>query len=209
MVGAEGAGSKREAAALARRKLIVETAAELFVVKGFHQTSVRDIAQHAGISLGNLYNHFGGKEELIAEIAFLEASELEGLGQTLASNDDPERVVDRFVNGYLTYVSQPENAVLAAEITAEALRNPAIAKGFNENRDRLATALARVLKHGVADGQFHRDLNTTESAHLILDLIEGLALRSVFSDRKEARAARRAVMDMIERSLRAEEKRRT
>ena len=34
-----------------RRKLILETAIECFVLKGFHQTSIRDIANSASISL--------------------------------------------------------------------------------------------------------------------------------------------------------------
>ena len=57
---------------MGNREKIVEAALHSFTHKGFHQTSMRDIAQTAGVSVGNLYNHFTGKEALIGEIALLE-----------------------------------------------------------------------------------------------------------------------------------------
>lgn len=57
---------------MGNREKIVEAALHSFTHRGFHQTSMRDIAQAAGVSVGNLYNHFTGKEALIGEIALLE-----------------------------------------------------------------------------------------------------------------------------------------
>lgn len=57
---------------MGNREKIVDAALHSFTHKGFHQTSMRDIAQAAGVSVGNLYNHFSGKEALIGEIALLE-----------------------------------------------------------------------------------------------------------------------------------------
>ena len=45
-----------------RRETIVNAAIGCFIDKGFHTTSMRDIAQAASVSLGNLYNYFPGKE---------------------------------------------------------------------------------------------------------------------------------------------------
>ena len=56
-----------------RREQIIQAALGCFIEQGFHQTGMRDIAAAAGVSLGNLYNHFARKEELIALIASLEA----------------------------------------------------------------------------------------------------------------------------------------
>lgn len=44
------------------RGQILEAALELFSHRGFGATSVRDIANHAGISIGNVYHHFPEKE---------------------------------------------------------------------------------------------------------------------------------------------------
>ncbi len=41
---------------------ILTAALELFVAKGFHNISVHDIQKQANVSIGSIYNHFGGKE---------------------------------------------------------------------------------------------------------------------------------------------------
>jgi AcrR family transcriptional regulator len=46
------------------RAAIVEAAYQLFLRNGYHGTSMRDIAEAAGIALGGIYNHFGTKEEI-------------------------------------------------------------------------------------------------------------------------------------------------
>lgn len=50
------------------RSIILEAAYDLFIRQGYHGTSMRQIAQTAGIALGGLYNHFGGKEEVFEEV---------------------------------------------------------------------------------------------------------------------------------------------
>ncbi|HLE16240.1 MAG TPA: TetR/AcrR family transcriptional regulator [Anaerolineales bacterium] len=43
---------------------IVEAAYCLFLEQGYHGTSMRQIAQEAGIAVGGIYNHFSSKEEI-------------------------------------------------------------------------------------------------------------------------------------------------
>lgn len=43
---------------------ILAAASLLFTRKGYNGTSTRDIAAEAGVSLGNIYNYFGTKEEI-------------------------------------------------------------------------------------------------------------------------------------------------
>jgi len=47
------------------RALILETALEIFQERGYEQTTMRAIAQKAGVSLGNAYYYFRSKEYLI------------------------------------------------------------------------------------------------------------------------------------------------
>lgn len=51
-----------------RRELILKAAGRLFRRRGFHGTSTREVAEAAGISLGNIYNHFPTKEALFVEL---------------------------------------------------------------------------------------------------------------------------------------------
>ncbi len=47
------------------RSLILETALKLFGERGYEETTMRAIAEKAGVALGNAYYHFRSKEHLI------------------------------------------------------------------------------------------------------------------------------------------------
>jgi AcrR family transcriptional regulator len=48
--------------------LVRDIAAELFAEKGFHETTMRDIAGRAGMLPGSIYYHFPSKEDLLAGV---------------------------------------------------------------------------------------------------------------------------------------------
>lgn len=56
------------AAPAANLERILSAASDLFTRQGYHGTSTRDIAAGAGVSLGNIYNYFGTKEELFVSL---------------------------------------------------------------------------------------------------------------------------------------------
>jgi TetR/AcrR family transcriptional regulator, cholesterol catabolism regulator len=53
-----------------RKKIITEFAANLFRLKGYSATSMRDIADQVGIEAASLYNHIKSKHELLQIIVF-------------------------------------------------------------------------------------------------------------------------------------------
>jgi TetR/AcrR family transcriptional regulator, fatty acid metabolism regulator protein len=55
----------REQAALARRAQILEAAARTFAERGFHRTTIRDIARAADIGDGTIYHYFPNKTALL------------------------------------------------------------------------------------------------------------------------------------------------
>ncbi len=50
------------------RQDILDAAYNLFLEKGYHGTSMRQVSQLAGIALGGIYNHFSGKEDIFIEV---------------------------------------------------------------------------------------------------------------------------------------------
>jgi len=60
----------RHTSAQHTRERILSKAHRLFTRRGYHGTSMRRIAREAGVSLGNLYNHFRGKEALFTTVLF-------------------------------------------------------------------------------------------------------------------------------------------
>ena len=51
-----------------KKSRIEEAARQLFITHGFHATSMRNIAARAGTSLGNVYNYYRTKEEILGSI---------------------------------------------------------------------------------------------------------------------------------------------
>jgi AcrR family transcriptional regulator len=50
------------------RQAVLEAAYTLFLEQGYSATSMRQIAEHAGIALGGIYNHFASKDEIFQEL---------------------------------------------------------------------------------------------------------------------------------------------
>jgi AcrR family transcriptional regulator len=60
---------KLSQAVIEEKKIVIENAAkQLFIKRGFHATAMRDISRRAEVSLGNLYNYYRTKEEILESI---------------------------------------------------------------------------------------------------------------------------------------------
>jgi AcrR family transcriptional regulator len=122
--------------------------------------------------LGNLYNHFASKDELVAEIAQIEAADLTRLIADVTAGLSFED----FIPHYLKQVATPEHAILSIEILAAALRRPALATPFDANRKALINALSAHTKAKPAE------------IEIILDAVEALGMRCGLVHRKPKRA---------------------
>ncbi|WP_298853009.1 TetR/AcrR family transcriptional regulator [uncultured Ruegeria sp.] len=175
-------GSIREKATAKRRNQILEAAVMCFLERGYHQTGVRDIATRAGVSLGNLYNHFRGKHDVLVEIAMLERREMEPFLKILNSNTPAPKVLKKFIRAYAKYLAAPENVILTLEISSEAVRQPDIARLFVENRSSLTDALETVVRRGITDGDLRAVPDPLQASQLVIEVLEGSAYRSVLSE---------------------------
>ena len=165
-----------------RRDGIVQAAMACFVSRGFHATSMRDVAQAAGVSLGNLYNYFTGKDALIAEVATQEQHELQPLVTALETAARPTRaLIGDVLASYWSLCSEPAWAMLSAECLLEIARRPALAPHFDANRRRLEGALAQAVERGVACAQFGAGAPAAIVAQVLLDAIESDALRTALA----------------------------
>jgi AcrR family transcriptional regulator len=92
---------------------ILKGALYLFTRRGFHGTTVREIAQKAGVSMGNLYTYYDTKEEIFVDLVHLEGRRMEAIRQRelipLMESLDPEslrklaKAIGRVVSENLDY----------------------------------------------------------------------------------------------------------
>jgi TetR/AcrR family transcriptional regulator, cholesterol catabolism regulator len=96
----------------AEREKIVISAARLIVKKGFLKTSVRDIAEHCGISMGKLYYYLKSKNDILS--LFLEYS----TSTTVSSNKQfirrlkklaPRQALKEVFNGAIRYIDENQD----------------------------------------------------------------------------------------------------
>ncbi|MBP1128651.1 AcrR family transcriptional regulator [Serratia sp. PL17] len=183
---------------MGNREKIVDAALHSFTHKGFHQTSMRDIAQAAGVSVGNLYNHFAGKDALIGEIALLEnAFFTEFAARLVEGKHRPRQALSDFFTAYHVFVSSPDSVQLATEIVAEVARNATLAEKFDANQQQLTEALVQVIVLAQRAGEIAAALNPHELAQLILDVIESQALRQAIFPRKAPTVANHLLEQLI------------
>jgi len=85
MTGTGASRSLKEKQRAERETLILQVAEEMLAEKGFHDTSMDEIAQRVGIAKGTIYLHFGSKEDLIFTLLKRYAQEfLEGMDKIFA-----------------------------------------------------------------------------------------------------------------------------
>ncbi|MCU7798433.1 MAG: TetR/AcrR family transcriptional regulator [Candidatus Thiodiazotropha sp. (ex Myrtea spinifera)] len=66
---------------------ILTAALDLFVERGFHNVSVHDVQKSANVSIGSIYNHFGGKEGIAKALYYHLMKEFEEMIDEVISED--------------------------------------------------------------------------------------------------------------------------
>jgi len=91
----ENAPNLRERRAQLTRDEILRAARRLFAERGYARTSVRDIAQAAGVSAQTVYDSVGSKQELVLRLNDLIDAEagVADIVRAAAESDDPREVV--------------------------------------------------------------------------------------------------------------------
>ena len=111
----------------ARRDQIIAAAIEVISAKGFQKTTVRQIAQAAGVADGTIYNYFKNKDDiLMGIIAKLTEAEVREIHFGEAEQID----FDTFVEEYFTHRAMEVEAGLAAlrVIFSETMVNEKLAR---------------------------------------------------------------------------------
>ncbi len=157
------------------RKQILDAALRLFSEKGFARTSVRDIAQVAGITDAAIYYHFASKrdlfEALIEERGFTAA--LEGL-ERAEVNVGPEEAIPLIATNalQLMYANRDLMKVLMVEAIAE---DPVAAEEYGILVDRWEKAEARILRVYAGQGVLRTELVEELAKQLVVTVIGAFA----------------------------------
>ena len=166
--------SLRERQRQERERLILRAAEELFIERGYHDTSMDDIAARVGIAKGTVYLHFASKEDLT--LALFERGIREfvrGLDAILSADGTPRGKLEAIFER--TYGSMTDSSF---QLFSSMFRSPEVMARLHEKRQILAALweepsqrLTEVLEEGKAAGEFDPTMPTPIMLSLLLGLL--------------------------------------
>lgn len=155
-----------------RRAELIDLALEVFAVEGYRGTSLRTVAQRAGLSVAGVLHHFDSREHLLAEVIARRDTRACTPGPLAVTPDDLAEVLHRnaeepgLVELFVTLAAashepgHPARPVLAEHYARVV---PALTEYFTAHRDRLAPAA--------------RDLDPEHLARLAVAVADGAQLQ--------------------------------
>jgi AcrR family transcriptional regulator len=145
---------------ISRRDELLELAAAMFAERGLRATTVRDIADAAGILSGSLYHHFASKEEMVDEVLrdFLDWL-FARYEQIVAMESNPlERFKGLFMASFDAIEGRHAQVVIYQDEAKRLSLQPRFSYVEDLNRKQ-RQMWVDVLQQGIKEGYFRPDLN--------------------------------------------------
>jgi TetR/AcrR family transcriptional regulator, cholesterol catabolism regulator len=138
----------------ARRAEIVDVATRLFLERGFHKTSIRDIARACPFNLASLYKYVASKEDILFLVAqHLIDEKAKAMAAIEIDKADPEQSFRTALQAYCRIVHQYRRHIRLLYRELDALSSP--------RREIVMASLAtvtdvfeKILRKGISTGVF-------------------------------------------------------
>ncbi|HLB36173.1 MAG TPA: TetR/AcrR family transcriptional regulator [Gemmatimonadales bacterium] len=140
-----------------RLEHLLRTAARVFAEKGYHATTMRDLARATGMSLAGMYYYVQGKDELlfvIQERCFQQV--LAGATAAVAETSSPVERVTRFIHHHLGFFASHMSEMKVLSHEARSLTGPRLDK-VNRLKRRYVDLLAELITNLDVDGDGRPD----------------------------------------------------
>ncbi len=150
-----------------RRDELVAVAARLFAERGYHGTSMADLAEAMGVQKGSLYSLTGSKQDLLVVVTREGAAAFHAALDRVPEDADPLARIRAALRGHLAIVA--EQADTATVFTREwrFLEEPELT-AFRDERRRYETRWRSLLAEAAERGVLRTDLDFEATVLLIL-----------------------------------------
>ena len=156
-----------------RRAEILHAAFRAFREKGYHATTLDDIAEHVGVRKTALYHYFPDKEAILYECHLESLAEVRRLMATAGRSSDSasERLSFVIKEHVRVMIETLEGSPLAFEMSA---LSPERQAEVIEARDKYERGLRKIIDKGVKDGEF-RSVDSKLAVFAILGAVNWIA----------------------------------
>ncbi len=162
----------RETARPRSRERLLDAAEELFARRGFGGVGLAEVAEVAGLGKASLFHHFPSKAQLYCAVMARVLTRLDdALVRALAEGGSPTVRLDRWVDTTIDVLAaNPSYPRLLVRVLVE---DDELPHGLPEGREaaeavrRIGTAAVRLLREGMASGEFRR----ASTGHVLQSII--------------------------------------
>lgn len=139
----------------AGKGVILDAAIVNFHQRGFHATSMRDIARDAEITVASIYHHFASKQEILQDIMVRTLSDVISETRTalLGCSPDPAEQLSALMKAWVLFhtLRQPEALVGASEIRSLDRQGRRMVVTLRDEQERM---FKDVVRRGTESGAF-------------------------------------------------------
>lgn len=179
-----------------KKKAVLEAAATCFAAKGFHQTSMRDIAAQAKMSLGGIYRYYDSKNEII--LSFIEEGNqesAEAFEMLLSSKNFKKTLLSLMKYMWQDLVNDNQLGIYI-EIFSEALRNEEVLKIIQQENSE--QQLIEILKQSQLSKTIELNLSPNMAGMAILGAVEKAAENYVVQPSFRKKDAMKYIKEMVD-----------
>jgi len=155
-----------------RQGEVLAAAADLFAEHGYASTTVRDIADAAGILSGSLYHHFASKESMLDAIlrGFIDHT-IASFEEVLERDLGPTETLRTLIRTSLESMDDHRSAIIIYQNESRFLFDQKRFAYLGEAHLKFEAIWTGVLRRGVAEGEFRAGLDPVLVYRLVRDAI--------------------------------------
>ena len=166
------------------RERIIRAAVEVFAEKGYHRATIADVVARSGLSVGAIYTHFTGKEQLFLQSCDLISDQgldelavrLAPLTTTAGAPARRHRLLRRDDRRRST--ARPARSASSAP-GPRPTRSPAFARCSSVAASAWSAPAQLLLREGIARGELPSWLDVDGFARGFMALLDGLLLQRI------------------------------
>jgi AcrR family transcriptional regulator len=157
---------------LARKELILSSAAKVFAAKGFSSATVRDIADEAEILSGSLYYYFDSKEAIVEEVLVTYLDEMvRGYHAAVAESRAPAEALEKLIARALNALVDNREQLTILQNDWHYVRPMA---GIAERQHQVESVWMETIQQGIDAGVLRGDVDARMQYRTIMGAIQAV-----------------------------------
>lgn len=166
-----------------RREEIVQALLDLTAERGTRDVSTQAIADRVGIAQPTVFRHFPTRDAIFrAALDSIGRKLLDVLTPMLSGRGPADTRLRKLLTRQLRFISRRKGLPRLLFSERLHLEDPELKAVVRNIMARYTSRLETLLQEGIAQGYFRQDLDTGETARLIVAMIQGLVMRWSLSD---------------------------